>query len=81
MSVASTHNKVSKLATKAIVNAVIQTFALTMPPKFGKLNCARKESKSVGTGILTRCSEVIPYAVFCVKVKYKIPTNTATRGP
>jgi len=48
LSVASTHKSVSKLATKAIVNAVIQISGLVIAPKFGKLNWPINDSKSLG---------------------------------
>ncbi len=55
LSVASTHNKVSKLATNASVKAVIQTSELPITPKFGKLNCPKKEEKLSGIGTETNC--------------------------
>ena len=53
LSVASTHNNVSKLATKAIVKAVIQTCGFEIASKLGKRNWAKNEAVSSGTGTLT----------------------------
>ena len=55
LSVASTQSRVSRLATKAKVNATIQISCWVMTEKFGKLNCPKKEAASSGTGTLTKC--------------------------
>ena len=54
LSVASTHRRVSRLATKAIVNATIHTSGLEMTLKFGKLNCPIKDEISSGMGTRTK---------------------------
>ena len=82
LSVASTHNNVSRLATRAIVKAVTQIAGFVIPEKFGVLNCPKNISKLSGIGTLTRCLFDIPKTVLSwVKMKYKIPTPTATSGP
>src|SRR5690606_5565061 len=53
LSDASTHNKVSKLATRAMVNAVTQTSTLVITVKFGKLNWLKKSEALSGIGTLT----------------------------
>ena len=54
LSVASTHNNVSKLATNAIVKAVTHIAGLVIAVKFGKLNCPKNELTSSGTGTFTK---------------------------
>ncbi len=55
LSVASTH-KVFKLATNAMVKAVTQISVLVITAKLGKVNWAKKELASSGTGTVTKCS-------------------------
>ena len=69
LSVASTHNNVSKLATKAMVKPVTQTCGLESALKLGKLNWPKKELKLSGTGTLTKCTGLIPYLAFPLVTK------------
>ena len=54
LSVASTHKSVSRLATRAIVNATTHMSGFEIALKLGKLNCPRNEFISSGTGTFTR---------------------------
>jgi len=50
LSVASTLNKVSKLPTIAIVNAIVYNFGFENAEKSGNVNKPTKSSKFFGTG-------------------------------
>ena len=58
LSVASTHSKVSKLATKAMVKATIQTLILDIALKLGKMI---KSKSATFVGTLTIWLEAIPH--------------------
>ena len=82
LSVASTHNKVSRLATNAMVNPVIQICNEPIISKEGKVNWPTNESKLSGTGTFTKCSWEIPKVSSpLVSRKKTIPAPTATKGP
>ena len=55
LSVASTLNKVSKLATMASTIAIFQTSKLLMAEKSGKVNWPKKSPIELGTGTYTIC--------------------------
>jgi len=54
LSVASTLNNVSKLATNAIVNAIIQISILLIELKLGKAKTQRNSLNDPEIGILTK---------------------------
>ena len=83
LSVASTLNNVSRLATMASITAIFHTSGLYIALISGKVNCVKKSLRPDGTGRLTSCSfaKVKLSAPDANRLLNTIPKITTTIGP